>query len=54
MSGSITNASSGFACDGTYGNLLDDVYVVDLFEQLSAAPSDIIISGQATAYWHEK
>ena len=53
-SGSITNASSGFACDGTYGNLLDDVYVVDLFEQLSAAPSDIIISGQATAYWHEK
>lgn len=53
-SGSITNQSSGFASDGTYGNLLDDVYVVDLFEQLASAPSDIVISGQATAYWHEK
>lgn len=53
-SGSITDATGGFASDGTYGNLLDDVYVVDLFEQLSAAPSDLVISGQATAYWHEK
>jgi hypothetical protein len=43
-----------FASDGTYGNWLDDVYILDYFEQSAAAPGSLNISGNATAFWHEK
>lgn len=33
---------------------LGDVYVFDLFVQLQGAPGSLTISGQGTAYWHEK
>lgn len=33
---------------------LGDVYIFDLYTQLFAAPGSIRVTGQATAYWHER
>lgn len=53
-SGSIETLTSEFASGGTHGSFMNDVYILDFFEQLGAAPGAIDVSGSATAYWHER
>lgn len=49
-SGSMLTSSSYAASHSPLG----DVYIFDLFVQLQGAPSSLTVSGQGTAYWHEK
>nr|QJB18557.1 MAG: capsid protein [Genomoviridae sp.]QJB18591.1 MAG: capsid protein [Genomoviridae sp.] len=53
-SGSITQGNSQFAGDGTFGNMLHDVYILDYFEQLGTAPGYVNISANSKVYWHER
>jgi len=48
----ITSEFADFA-NGKDG-LMDDVYILDLFAQLTDAPGNITMSTTTTAYWHEK
>lgn len=49
-SGSMIRGSVNAAPNSPLG----DVYIFDLFVQTIGAPGELTISGQGTAYWHEK
>lgn len=53
-SGSISQGNSQFAGDGTNGNMLHDVYILDYFEQLGTAPGFVNIEANSKVYWHER
>lgn len=49
-SGSLLTQTSFAASNSPLG----DVYIFDLFVQLQGAPGSLTVSGQGTAYWHER
>lgn len=49
-----TAGGASFASDATTGDWLQDVYILDYFQQPSAAPAQMQVTGSATVYWHER